>query len=253
MPGRTRNKSCKASAASCSCPPGSILRIRLPGGRRLYRLQPADAPLADRRRADHGRALLGACPQEAQGGLRPRRLGDRRRGLAPNRRVLPHRWLDPQHGSWSAPFCPARPHRATGDRVRTMAAAPARPDLVEATPGREVGLHPPPMEWPADLPPRRSRRDRLQCPLPADCFAIACRAVVREPDPPYRIDEEKCAFCRPRRRRPRLGPRRVAHRAVKINGVGPFASLKATLEAIAAGQPASRVDELLPWNLQPSS
>ncbi|WP_291736981.1 transposase domain-containing protein [Leisingera sp. F5] len=41
--------------------------------------------------------------------------------------------------------------------------------------------------------------------------------------------------------------------AAKINGVGPFASLKATLEAIAAGQPASRVDELLPWNLQPSS
>jgi transposase len=39
----------------------------------------------------------------------------------------------------------------------------------------------------------------------------------------------------------------------KINGVEPFAYLKATLEAIAAGHPASRLDELLPWNLPPSS
>ena len=33
----------------------------------------------------------------------------------------------------------------------------------------------------------------------------------------------------------------------KINGVEPYAYLKATLEAIAAGHPASRIDELLPW------
>ena len=39
----------------------------------------------------------------------------------------------------------------------------------------------------------------------------------------------------------------------KINGVEPFAYLKATLEAIAAGHPASRTDELLPWNFNPSS
>jgi transposase len=39
----------------------------------------------------------------------------------------------------------------------------------------------------------------------------------------------------------------------KINGVEPFAYLKATLEAIAAGHPASRIDELLPWNFTPSS
>ena len=39
----------------------------------------------------------------------------------------------------------------------------------------------------------------------------------------------------------------------KINDVEPFAYLKATLEAIAAGHPASRLDELLPWNFQPSS
>ena len=39
----------------------------------------------------------------------------------------------------------------------------------------------------------------------------------------------------------------------KINGVEPFAYLKATLEAIAAGHPQSRIDELLPWNFKTSS
>ncbi|MFO8127062.1 transposase domain-containing protein, partial [Yoonia sp.] len=39
----------------------------------------------------------------------------------------------------------------------------------------------------------------------------------------------------------------------KINGVEPFAYLKTTLEAIAAGHPQQRIDELLPWNFQPSS
>jgi len=39
----------------------------------------------------------------------------------------------------------------------------------------------------------------------------------------------------------------------KINGVEPFAYLKSTLEAIAAGHPQNRIDELLPWNFQPSS
>jgi len=39
----------------------------------------------------------------------------------------------------------------------------------------------------------------------------------------------------------------------KINGVEPFAYLKSTLEAIAAGHPQNRIDDLLPWNFQPSS
>ena len=39
----------------------------------------------------------------------------------------------------------------------------------------------------------------------------------------------------------------------KINGVEPFAYLKATLEAIAAGHPKNRIDDMLPWNFQPSS
>lgn len=39
----------------------------------------------------------------------------------------------------------------------------------------------------------------------------------------------------------------------KINGIEPFAYLKATLEAVAAGHPQARIDDLLPWNFKPSS
>jgi transposase len=36
----------------------------------------------------------------------------------------------------------------------------------------------------------------------------------------------------------------------KLNGVEPYAYMKALLEAIAAGHPQSRIDELLPWNFK---
>jgi hypothetical protein len=40
----------------------------------------------------------------------------------------------------------------------------------------------------------------------------------------------------------------------KINGVEPFDYLKAILEAIAAGHPRNRIDDLMPWRFdQPSS
>ena len=39
----------------------------------------------------------------------------------------------------------------------------------------------------------------------------------------------------------------------KLNGVEPYAWLKATLEAIAAGRPSSRIDDLMPWNFKPPS
>ena len=40
----------------------------------------------------------------------------------------------------------------------------------------------------------------------------------------------------------------------KLNGVNPHTWLRASLEVIAAGHPYSRLDELLPWNLDgPSS
>ena len=37
-----------------------------------------------------------------------------------------------------------------------------------------------------------------------------------------------------------------------MNGVEPYAYLKDTLEAIAAGHPASKIDELLPWAHSPA-
>lgn len=39
----------------------------------------------------------------------------------------------------------------------------------------------------------------------------------------------------------------------RMNGVEPCAYLKATLEAIAAGRPASWIDELLPWACEPAA
>lgn len=39
----------------------------------------------------------------------------------------------------------------------------------------------------------------------------------------------------------------------KLNDVEPYAYLTATLEKIAAGHPKSRIDELMPWNFQPST
>lgn len=39
----------------------------------------------------------------------------------------------------------------------------------------------------------------------------------------------------------------------KMNGVDPYAYLKATLEALAEGHPKNRIDELLPWNYKAPS
>ena len=38
-----------------------------------------------------------------------------------------------------------------------------------------------------------------------------------------------------------------------MNQVNPYAYLKATLEAIAAGHPASDIDALMPWTYTPAS
>ena len=39
----------------------------------------------------------------------------------------------------------------------------------------------------------------------------------------------------------------------KLNDVEPYAYLRTTLEAIAAGHPAARIDELMPWNFRPNA
>jgi transposase len=39
----------------------------------------------------------------------------------------------------------------------------------------------------------------------------------------------------------------------KLNGIAPYAYLKAKPEAIAAGHPSTRIDELMPWNFDKHS
>lgn len=48
---------------------------------------------------------------------------------------------------------------------------------------------------------------------------------------------------------------RIASRieTCKLNNVEPYAYLKATLQAIAGGHPAARIDELMPWNFGKSA
>ncbi|MCF6329318.1 MAG: transposase domain-containing protein, partial [Henriciella sp.] len=39
----------------------------------------------------------------------------------------------------------------------------------------------------------------------------------------------------------------------KLNGVEPFAYLKATLQAIASGHPVAQIDDLMPWAFNQAS
>jgi transposase len=41
--------------------------------------------------------------------------------------------------------------------------------------------------------------------------------------------------------------------ASKLNGVDPYTYLRETLTAIAAGHPASRIDDLMPWAFSTAS
>jgi len=41
--------------------------------------------------------------------------------------------------------------------------------------------------------------------------------------------------------------------SAKLNGVEPYAYLKDVLERMARGHPASRLDQLLPWNWAPAT
>jgi len=51
---------------------------------------------------------------------------------------------------------------------------------------------------------------------------------------------------------PPLGAASLVETA-RMNGIEPFAWLKATLEAIAAGHPNNRIDDLMPQAFNPSS
>ncbi|WP_409201671.1 transposase domain-containing protein [Leisingera sp. M527] len=114
-------------------------------------------------------------------------------------------------------------------------------------------LYPPPVGRAADLPSRRPRRDRLQCPSrQIDSQSPAgqrCENLIR----PIALTRKNALFAGHDEGGRAWGRIASLIATAKINGVEPFAYLKDTLEAIAAGHPASRLDELLPWNFQPSS
>lgn len=109
----------------------------------------------------------------------------------------------------------------------------------EVPPRGEAGLYPSPLGRTADLPARWPGRDRLQ--------------QRREPDPPEALTRKNALFAGHDE-----GGRSWARIAsliatAKVNGVEPFAYLKTILEAVAAGHPQARIDDLLPWNFKPSS
>ena len=108
-------------------------------------------------------------------------------------------------------------------RLQRMAAGAAPAHLRQVAPRREARLHPPSLGRAADLPRRRACRDRLQ--------------RRRESDQAHCPEQKERTVRRPRRRRSGLGPHRIAHRDRKDQRRQPFAYLKATLEAIAAGHP----------------
>ncbi|WP_409201400.1 transposase domain-containing protein [Leisingera sp. M658] len=105
----------------------------------------------------------------------------------------------------------------------------------------------------ADLPSRRPRRDRLQCPsrqiASQSPAGQRCENLIR----PIALTRKNALFAGHDEGGRAWGRIASLIATAKINGAEPFACLQATLEAIAAGHPASQLDELLPWNFQPSS
>ena len=56
----------------------------------------------------------------------------------------------------------------------------------------------------------------------------------------------------PARRRTRA-PINMLIETCKMNGVGPYAWMRSTLEKIARDHPQSKIQEMLPWNLEPEA
>jgi transposase len=75
----------------------------------------------------------------------------------------------------------------------------------------------------------------------------------RKPDPPHRPQSQNALFAGHDYCGVAWGRIASLIETCKINGIEPFAYLKATLTAIANGHPQSRLDQLLPWNFKPSS
>jgi hypothetical protein len=134
---------------------------------------------------------------------------------------------------------PGRPDPPPGRRLRRLAAAAASARLGQVPPRREARLHPPPLGRPANLPPD----GRVE--IDSNC--------VENLVSPIALNRKNALFAGHDEGGKAWGRIASLIETCKINGVEPFAYLKSTLEAIAAGHPQNRIDDLLPWNFQPSS
>ena len=110
----------------------------------------------------------------------------------------------------------------------------------EVPPRRDAGLYPPPLGRVADLASRDGR---------VEIDSNSVENLIR----PIALTRKNALFAGHDE-----GGRSWARIAsliatAKINGIEPFAYLKAALEAVAAGHPQARIDDLLPWNFKPSS
>jgi hypothetical protein len=92
--------------------------------------------------ARKGGALLGACPTQTQGSLRPRRVGYRGRRPAPHRRILCRRGRHPGRLARSTSIRTSGALRSAGVGLRRLAASATPQDLRQIPPGRKADLHP---------------------------------------------------------------------------------------------------------------
>ena len=202
-------------------------------------LQPPDAPVPQGRRSDPRGPLLGACPAQAEGGVRPRRLRDRGRGPAPHRRVLQGRGRHPRH----------RPRtKALGRQARTAPLVAAFGDWLQESRLRVSAKS----RLGEKLAYIHRHWDGLQTFLHDGRVEIDSNSVenlIR----PIALNRKNALFAGHDEGGKAWGRIASLIETAKVNDIEPFAYLKATLEAIANGHPKNRIDDLLPWNFQPSS
>ena len=134
-----------------------------------------------------------------------------------------------------------------------MAAREAPACLRQIASRRKARLHPSPLGRTADFPSGWACRDRLQWRQNLIRPIALNRSKEDQETVQWTVSPTNALFAGHDDGGKAWGRIASLIETAKINGVEPFAYLKATLEAIANGHPKSRIDELLPWNFKPSS
>ena len=201
---------------------------------------------AQRRRRELGGApaaacmLLGALSTSPSRNLRQQPLADRGRAPAPDRRDLRHRGRYPRQRARAASHRTAEPQRAPGPDFGRLAEAAAHPRLAQVPPRGEklayIARH-----WDGHqlfLADGRVEIDSNSAENLARLIALNRKSAL------FASHEEGAATWA-----------RIASliETAKLNGVEPYAWLKATLEAIAASHPNDRIDDFMTWAFNPAS